>query len=522
MALNIISNYGAQVAHRNLQATDKMATESLIKLSAGTRVVSAKDDAASLAIGSRLNAEVQAMRQASVNAGQAGSLLQIADGAYSTTADILVRMKSLAVQASSGQLSGTERSILNDEFVALRSEIDRISNDTEFNGTQLIAGGTAYTVNDAHNLDGYGVSDVTFDSSVTSGDAFRVSYATGTESITLTNVNTGASQTVDITAALDAVAGAGLDLTTGKTVDVSFSGVGVSLQLGYGFERATAITPTGMTATDGTTTTFEGTPTMALENGSITNAAVTALAALGAYSTTTGQLTLSVTSTTSADVVTVNAVSGLEYSIDGGTTWTADNTASSDIANGTGVASSLTIRLASSDIVLGTVSFAGITSTTTADTDGTLALNLGQGLFGETSAASASTSFTFKLGTGNQTYDDVTFAVDAASTSALSISANTITSAALANTASTAVSTAINTLNASRAEVGAAQNRLTFASANLAASVENAEAARSELLDLDIASEMSNFTSKQVLMQAGVSMLAQANQMPQNLLRLFQ
>ena len=81
---------------------------------------------------------------------------------------------------------------------------------------------------------------------------------------------------------------------------------------------------------------------------------------------------------------------------------------------------------------------------------------------------------------------------------------------------------AIDTLNQSRATIGAGQNRLEFASANLASSIENAEAARSTLMDLDIAAEITVFTSKQVLLQAGVAMLAQANQLPQNLLRLLQ
>ena len=81
MALNIISNYSANVAHRNLVANDAAATASIAKLSSGTRVVSARDDASSLTIGSRLRAEVEALKQANVNASQAGSLLQIADGA---------------------------------------------------------------------------------------------------------------------------------------------------------------------------------------------------------------------------------------------------------------------------------------------------------------------------------------------------------------------------------------------------------------------------------------------------------
>ena len=73
-----------------------------------------------------------------------------------------------------------------------------------------------------------------------------------------------------------------------------------------------------------------------------------------------------------------------------------------------------------------------------------------------------------------------------------------------------------------RANIGANQNRLQFATANLATVTENTEAARSQLLDLDVASEMSSFVSKQILVQAGVSMLAQANQLPQSLIKLFQ
>ena len=109
--------------------------------------------------------------------------------------------------------------------------------------------------------------------------------------------------------------------------------------------------------------------------------------------------------------------------------------------------------------------------------------------------------------------------MDSITQSALGINGTALTGTNTSN--SDTVLTAINTLNTSRATIGAAQNRLGFASANLASTIENQEASRSTLMDLDVASEMSNFTSKQVLMQAGVSMLAQANQVPQNLMRLF-
>ena len=271
MTLNVVSNYAADVAHRNLLRTDMEASSSLAKLSIGKRVISARDDAASMAIGQRMNAEVMGLKQAVVNAGQANSMLQIADGAMSTISDMLTRMKVLAMQASSENLGATERGFLD---TALITEIDRVANDTEFNGTKLI---------------------------------------------------------------------------------------------------------------------------------------------------------------------------------------------------------------------------------------------------------NAATTLTFKIGTGTvAAEDDLTFTIGAVTATDLGVNADDITSTATAATALSNINAAIDTLNTARADVGAAQNRLDFASENLQISIENAEAARSTLLDLDLAAEMTTFTSKQVLMQSGVAMLAQANQMPQNLLRLLQ
>ena len=142
MALNGVSNFGANMAHRNLQKSSAGLSLALAKLAAGRRVLSAKDDAAALAIGSRLGAEASGLKQAQNNAGQGSSMLQIADGGMARINDALTRMKSLAVQAGSGQLSGTERSAINTEFQALASEVDRISQDTDFAGTKLLDGST--------------------------------------------------------------------------------------------------------------------------------------------------------------------------------------------------------------------------------------------------------------------------------------------------------------------------------------------------------------------------------------------
>ena len=178
MALSVVSNFAADVAHRNLTATDMRATSSLAKLSSGSRVVQAKDDAAALAIGSRLASEVSALTQAGVNSGQASSMLQIADGAMARANEILQRMKSLAVQAASGQLSDTERAILNTEYQALKTEIDRIGQDTEFNGTKLLSGGQALTLETgnadsfvgSNGIDAVRASGITFAGNATSLD----------------------------------------------------------------------------------------------------------------------------------------------------------------------------------------------------------------------------------------------------------------------------------------------------------------------------------------------------------------
>src|SRR3990172_1768186 len=194
MALNVISNYAANVAQRNLVRTDAAATASLAKLSSGTRVVSAKDDAASLAIGKRLEAEIGALRQAQVNAGQAASMLQIADGALATQADIIVRMKVLAVQSSSSQLSSTERTLLNNEFTSLRDELNRIAQDTDFNGIKLLSGSTTFSASsvgtDIAVVDGF--EQFIFGSDpggtfISAGDTIAITYNTGTDILTVTN-----------------------------------------------------------------------------------------------------------------------------------------------------------------------------------------------------------------------------------------------------------------------------------------------------------------------------------------------
>ena len=535
MALNVISNFAANVAHRNLTMSDAAATSSLTKLSSGQRVVSAKDDAASLAIGSRLRAEVVAMKTASVNAGQAGSMLQIADGAMATIADILVRMKELAVQSSSGQFSSVECSVLDVEFQALKNEITRISDDTEFNGTKLIAGGNAVyssdtrsaTTNELNGGAAPGIKvtfdDTSFDTTkVNDEDTFRFSYvytsATDAD-LTLTNTNTGDRQTIDIAAALNA-AGVGADganLVLGETATIDFANLVVKVVINENFVRTNTIDTESAQARASTITGGFDTATtldVTYTTSSITNADLTLLLASTDYDASTGLLTIN----TSGAANILNILStGITFTVDGSAR--DANAGNFDLDDG------LTHTI---DIFVGAAGAKIATVATSADLNGdgnagTFTIDIGELFFGvDFTTTGTTTDFTFKVGTGSETYDDLKFTINSASATALSISGNKIDTASDSETASAAISTAIDTLNTSRSTVGAAQNRLTFAAQNLASAIENAEAARSTLLDLDVAREITVFTSKQVLLQTGIAMLAQANQLPQNLLRLFQ
>ena len=525
MALNLISNFAANVAHRNLVSTDMAASSSLAKLSSGTRVLSAADDAASLAIGSRLAAEIGAQRQASVNAGQAGSLLQIADGAYTVVNDILIRMKSLAVQSASGQLSSTERTILQSEFLALQNEVSRIANDTEFNGIKLISGSATNATASSSALSAVGIQSVDFSTATHAVDdnSYRITYD-GSNQLTLTRLaGTGPNTaTVNIQSQLDALM-TGNTLTAGTTGQIQLSNLGITLTINDSFDRTVAIDAvTTDNAVAGNAQITALTAAAAFTTSGVSAATLTALAAVTAlnadgagYDATTGVLRIAVGNNTTLNSIDLRALAGVDFGSGAGTL---------EVVTAVGEAITISVN----GEALGTLTLSSVASSTTAAVGGFIEINIGQAIVSnDYTASGGSTSFTFKIGTGNiSSEDDLAFSINSATAATLGVDAGSIqidgATGANAETASTAVTAAIDTLSNSRAVIGAAQNRLSFASANLATATENAEAARSELMDLDVASEMTAFTSKQVLLQAGVSMLAQANQLPQNLLRLFQ
>lgn len=159
----VTTNTAANSALRFLNFNSMQSGSSVSKLASGSRIVKASDDAAGLAIGTRLLADVTVLRQSAVNASQGASVLQVADGGLGRIADVLQRMKALAAQSLSGVPSNTERGFIDAEFQQLRQEVTAIAQTTRFNGDSL--------------LDGTGQSPQNFFVGSEAGDNISVSYS---------------------------------------------------------------------------------------------------------------------------------------------------------------------------------------------------------------------------------------------------------------------------------------------------------------------------------------------------------
>jgi flagellin len=379
--------------------------------------------------------------------------------------------------------------MLDTEFQALTSEIDRIAKDTDFNGTSLVNGSstTTTTIGATSIIDAaHGFASIKLGNDV--GDAaISVNYDAATKVLTLKNLTSGESQGIAIGAAA---------IANNQTQTVNFDQIGAVVELNAAFNKSASIAslPTYLPGT--------------ADTGDIDIASVTAsnISDAADFAAQTGNVVLDDTGNPATSTLTYGDYQSPASSVNLLTT------------------GHKTVTLTNSDGDTFDLSF---DVTVAFDGGGTIPeLDL-SGMFDARITGTASTSdttdFTFKLGTGvTANVDEVTIGVGSVSTESLGIDGQNVLTKSAADTASTAISAAIDTLSKARANVGASQNRLDFASDNLSSTIENTEAARSSLLDLDVASEMTMFTAKQVLVQSGVAMLAQANQMPQNLLKLFQ
>ena len=178
MAIRIFNNTASTNAQRILGINNQRLATSIERISSGIRINRGADDAAGLAISEGLRSDIRALRQATRNANDGMSLVNVAEGALNEQSSILIRLRELASQAATGTVGSTERATIQLEFSALRDELTRIAATTEFNGTGLIDGTLASSVaTTSHTLIQIGI-DSSFDSRIDLNDSLSLDAVT--------------------------------------------------------------------------------------------------------------------------------------------------------------------------------------------------------------------------------------------------------------------------------------------------------------------------------------------------------
>ncbi|SAL15837.1 flagellin protein [Caballeronia sordidicola] len=402
--IGINSNINSLVAQQNLGSTQSALSSAITRLSSGKRINSAADDAAGQAIASRMTSQINGLNQGVSNANDGVSMTQTASSGLSQITDNLQRIRQLAVQASSGSLSATDQAALQSEVTQRISEINRISSQTTYNGTNLL-----------------------------DGSAGVKSFQVG--------ANVGQSISIDL----------------GASANVS------ALKLGGGFPQ-------------------KGTTVGSIDGLSLNDT--------GAF--------VAATAAAPAAITTVNVIADGK----GGYTYTDQNNKA--LGDGTG-----TEVIPASDGGDGTATYkftaSNVITTTTAG--------------GKNSSVLAATAMdTGGAATDQQKTELASF--DANSTPP-QVSAIDISTADGASSAIESIDNALNSVNALQSELGAVQNRFSSVATTQQAQSTDLSSAQSQITDADFAQETANLSKAQVLQQAGISVLAQANSLPQQVLKLL-
>jgi flagellin len=202
MGFRINTNVSSIAAQRNIGKTNQAQESSLAKLSSGSRITKASDDAAGLAISEKLKAEIRSSKQADRNTNDGISMVHVAEGGLNETQNILTRLRELAIQSSSDTVSDSERGFTNMEYQNLVQEMDRISASTEFNGRKLLDGkGDKYDFQVGTKAD---------ENSQISYDAGQVNASTaelGIEGLSVASKDSSQSSLANVDAAIEKVSG---------------------------------------------------------------------------------------------------------------------------------------------------------------------------------------------------------------------------------------------------------------------------------------------------------------------------
>ena len=501
MAQVINTNIPSLNAQRNLTHSQSALATSLQRLSSGMRINSAKDDAAGLAISERFSTQIRGLNQAVRNANDGVSLAQTGEGALAEVTTNLQRIRELAVQATNATNSVSDRAALDLEVQQRLSEIDRTAVQTSFNGQKI--------------LDGT-FGSATFQVGANVGETISIGFSTSTRTSAMGQVATGTSSAEVTVAALTGSGTIAVGSGAAATVLASVAGSAAGQSLGSAYSKAVAISNANvaglsvsatntiaLAAVNITSAGGAGTYNLRINGqdiyaGAVVSSTITTQQvtdAINSYQSTTG-----VTAALVGATVRLTAADGRDIAI--------AQTKAGDTANGLAAGAQVTAN--------GVTYQAGVISATLSEAVSNSAVDAG--VNGGRLTLTANDNIVM---TGDGVIMGFAGATSTIAKDATTIASSNVLTVTAANNVITRVDAALTTVSTLRSTFGAIQNRFESVSTSLAATSENLAAARSRILDADYAQETASLTRNQILQQAGIAMLSQANQLPNTVLSLL-
>jgi flagellin len=508
MSLVLNTNIASLNAQNNLTSSQASLSQSLQRLSSGLRINSAADDAAGLAISQQFTTQINGTNQAVSNANDAVSEAQTTAGALNTIVNNLQSIRTLAVESANGSNSASDRVALNNQVQQQVAEISQIAQQTTFNGLNVLNGTSGTTV---------------YQVGANVGDTIAVSLGQGVAANQIGQYSTLTGGAVPAASQLLSTASVTLSNgTSSVTVGPSANFVGANLPsqgADSAYAKAAAVNAAGL----------QGLTATAATSVADTAAFGPIAAATG---TTPGQttyaLTINGTVIYGAGNVVTSSLSGSQVAtqinlFSGSTGVTAS------IGNGTTGPSGALI-LSNTDgstinavqtIVLGAAGGGGVAGTGTGATAAVATTGAGTSNYGKVTLTDANPVTISDSGAGGGSAALGFVTGNATTIGTASLANQNVLTVAGANSTITSVDSALATVSAFQSQLGAIQNRFTSAVSNLQSTAQNLTQSRSTIQDADFAAETANLTQAQVLEQAGISVLAQANQQPQLILKLL-
>lgn len=506
MALRINYNQVSLSAQRSLGSTQGQFASAIERLSSGLRINRASDDSAGLAVSEKLKNQVRGLNQAQRNAQDAVSLLQTAEGALNETHSLLARMRELAVQSANDTLSNNDRAHLQNEVNQLVSEIDRIAASTQYNKIALLNKDSAVTL---HN----------------SGDALQFHIGANT------NLVSGAASTSSGDNALQFSIGAARSQDLGDVKLLSELGVTGSIEKTFTVGGSTIkYNPSVDTVFDvrDAINDASGTSgvTASVTGGKLVLASNAAFAITGDTGNLVSALGLPAAGATgsisgSSTVADVTGSTGSFYIDDNGGNGTSRTVNYSGAMTLDALASAMQTALRATSETTATVTVVGgafkfqnvIGSNVILDPSTPTEFGITSPLLMGTTTAS--TMVTIRNTASSSTLTGVT-SISSSTDGTLDVASQTS-----ANASISLLDAAIEDVSTSRGQIGSMQNRLESVINSLGVASENTAAANSRIRDADVAQAVSEMTRTQILQQATMAVLAQANQSPQSVLQLL-